>query len=165
MVAVPVPRSTVVRTVALLALVCGPTACGAGGTQPSPPSEMHALIDGVAWESSARASARRFPGDSLTITGGSLGGSGSADGVTIGIGVVAVGPGTYSIGPTAAVSVTLLTAADSWQAGEGVGSGSITFTTLTASQAIGTFQFTVPPFSTGAVGTRVVTQGRFDLTF
>jgi len=43
-------------------------------------------------------------------------------------------------------------------------SGMVTFTTLTATRAVGKFSFTLTP-SSGATGTKTVTNGSFDLTF
>ena len=76
--------------------------------------------------------------------------------------------GTYALGPgaTSGANASLGTsncAAGQWSDGFG-GSGSITLTTLTSTGAAGTFSFNLTP-SPGTTGTRVVTDGVFNVTF
>lgn len=84
--------------------------------------------------------------------------------------VHADGPGTYSFA-SASVGIAEFetmseTASPQWETGFNGGTGSITFTTLDATGASGTFNFTgaaVP--GTGASGTATVTSGKFNVTF
>jgi hypothetical protein len=53
-----------------------------------------------------------------------------------------------------------------WTAGVGVGSGTVVFTELTATKAVGTFLATLPPVTaSGATAPKVITSGTFNLTF
>jgi hypothetical protein len=130
---------------------------------PSPTgSSMSAKIDGVAWSGTGGVTA---------IHGSGLFSIGAANnsGVTLGVATIASGPGTYTVGTSATNSNLMMFAGGalrSWKAGVAGGSGSITFTTLTATGASGTFFFTlVPDVATGATGNKSVTEGVFNVTF
>lgn len=78
--------------------------------------------------------------------------------------------GTYSLESAASgiaeYETTTETNAPQWETGYNGGTGSITFTTLTASGASGTFSFTGAALtSTGASGTVSVTNGKFNVKF
>ncbi len=121
---------------------------------------MSARIDGDAWIANAALS--------VTFTGGVLAFAGSdVATATVGVGLIPTGPGTYPIGPTQPTNANVsLGTPNSWSASSAVGSGSITLTTFTANSASGTFFFTAEPVATtGATGTKVVTEGVFDVTF
>lgn len=74
-------------------------------------------------------------------------------------------PGTISNPATGIVSVPRLTngQTQAWQTDGG--SGTVTFSTLTDTRAVGTMSFVAPAYSGGATGTRTVSNVSFDLTF
>jgi hypothetical protein len=51
-----------------------------------------------------------------------------------------------------------------WKVSPVAGSGTINLATLTAKAASGTFSFTAPANANGATGTKVVTNGAFNVT-
>lgn len=78
----------------------------------------------------------------------------------------AAGTGTYTLGPLNAANASIIVGnpAAGWQAGVGIGSGTVTITSLTASNAVGTFSFTLTAVpGTGATGTKNVTEGVFNV--
>ncbi|MGH7524923.1 MAG: DUF6252 family protein [Gemmatimonadales bacterium] len=84
--------------------------------------------------------------------------------------VHANGPGTYSFAsPSVGIAefeTMSETSAQQWETGFNGGTGSITFTTLDASGASGTFSFTGAAVQgTGATGTATVTSGKFNVIF
>jgi len=122
---------------------------------------MSARIDGSNWTASAALAA--------TLTNGILAVAG-VDGSlrTIGFAVTATAPGTVTIGPTSAASGTLTegSAGPTWQAVANLGSGTITITSLTATTASGSFSFNlVANAASGATGSKIITNGSFDLRF
>src|SRR5690606_14668206 len=117
-------------------------------------------IDGQPWSASVTLAA----GGSQT--GAVVAVSGSNQGQrTIGFAFVSAGTGTYEIGPGAPTNALLTEGSAQWHAAAGQGSGTITVPTLTAERIAGTFEFTAEPAGGGATGTRVVTQGTFDVEF
>ena len=185
-------RNRVALTVVLCSLVFGAVACGGGGpTSPSGSSPgtgsnggttgtggtggsggggggtapnhgtLTAVIDGVPYSGVVRTA---------TSQSGIFAAAAMNDAnVGFGIGALAV-PGTTAISATSPTNA-LLTAgtgvpAMSWFASTSGGSGTLTISTITATGATGTFQFTMPPTpGTGASGTRSVTNGTFSVTF
>jgi hypothetical protein len=138
--------------------------CGSS-TQPSGPGNgsLTAKLDGSNWN--ATTIVATYPSGILAIAGT------DNQGQTIGF---AVGPttatGTFPVAITSGVNASLTVAsgssAQSWNAVQTSGSGSVTLTTITATHAVGTFQFTVVPVpGTGATGSRSITQGSFDVTY
>lgn len=140
----------------------------AGGNRGS----VIARINGAAWTASCITTAS-YSGGIFSL--------GATDGVqTIGLGLSFVGFGDYTMTPIdpknppqtlmlANGGVNLLPAsAASWSANSGTpdSSGTLTLTGLTATGATGTFSFTaVATSGTGASGTKVVTNGGFNITF
>jgi hypothetical protein len=87
--------------------------------------------------------------------------------MAVAVGFIA-GPGTFQIGPVGQPTNALITEASGhgWHAQSTIGSGSVTIASITATTAKGTFSFTAPAVDgTGATGTKVVTEGTFDLKF
>lgn len=72
-----------------------------------------------------------------------------------------IGTGGQSIG----FNANMIQGGQVWVAGAGMGSGTLTITTRTASRVAGTFSFTLMPSQGGATGNRQVTNGQFDVTF
>lgn len=125
-----------------------------------PNGSMSARIDGQAWTANAALA--------VAYTGGILAFAGSdVTSTTVGLGFIPDGLGTYDIGPNQPTNANVsLGSPNSWAASSNMGSGSVTLTSFTENSASGTFTFTalaVP--TTGATGTKVVTEGRFDVTF
>ena len=137
----------------------GPNGGGSGFT---------AKVDGVAWEPEPISiAARAIPGvpGGLLVTGAqSIGGGSFA--LTISLYNIS-GPGTYPLGVSSEVfggigQVGQL--GNSWITENTGNEGSVTITTLTANRIAGTFAYTADPGRNNNVGgTRVVTDGRFNL--
>jgi hypothetical protein len=158
--------------------VRGRNACGIGAVSievtivvtvpaPSGRGSMSATIDGTRWNAVVIIQA--------AIQGGVLrvGGQDSMTAPFLALGV-AVPPavGTYTVsaatGATVAgslaqvgVDVPLL----QWNANFTAGSGTVTLTTLTATGASGTFSFNLVHIVTASTGTRVITDGVFNVNF
>jgi hypothetical protein len=144
------------------------TSTCAGGNRGS----VIARINGAAWASTCVVTAS-YSGGIFSL--------GATDGVqTVGLGLSFVGFGDYTMTPIdpknppqtlmlANGLVNLLPAsAASWSANSGTpdSSGTLTLTGISAAGATGTFSFTaVATAGTGAAGTKVVTNGGFNVTF
>lgn len=91
-------------------------------------------------------------------------GASDTQGRALGWAVVATGPGTYPIQGSIGNNAIWAEASSGWVASAVTpgSSGSVTLTTLTASRAVGSFQFTLVPSSGNASGNRTVS-GSFDL--
>jgi len=157
-------RTTRLHGLAALLLALALTACGKDATEPSVPgngdARMSARIDGQAWSASlALAAGGSQAGAVIAVSG-----SDQAQ-RTIAFAFINAGTGTYEIEPGAATNAVLSEGSAQWQAAPGQGTGTITITTLNAERIAGTFEFTAEPGSGGATGTRVVTQGTFDVEF
>lgn len=181
-------KSTTVIGMLLAVTVSVSAACGGDSVAPSPtggasnpganpPSgvvlsngSMSATVSGVRWDANAVITVvYRAPsgGAEGTIA---INGINSAQQL-IGIGVGHTGPGTYKteglhtgFGYLERLS-NMSWAADRPDVAPG-STGTVTFTTLTGNRAVGTFSFTaVASPNTAATGTRVVTNGLFDVTF
>jgi hypothetical protein len=151
--------------IVLLAVGCGSKN---SPTSPPPPAgsagSMSARIDGVPWSS-------RFitvsPQGAITA----LGADGSPSLLMIGESAL----GTYRIAPGqlplwTAILYQSVPGGPTWLAGLfNVGSGSVEITTASATRLAGTFSFVLHPpppgipFGTGAIGTKTVTEGTFDV--
>lgn len=151
-----------ILTAALISLV----GCGEDPllmTEPDvdlPGGSMSARIDGDAWTANAILT--------VAYTGGILAFAGSdVTATTIGLGFIPTGPGTYTIGASQPTNANLsFGSSGSWSASSATGQGSVILTSFTANSAAGTFSFTAEPVSTtGATGTKVVTEGVFDVVF
>ncbi len=152
-------RSIASRAFAVAGLIFA-TACGSSSTGPAAngSAPMTAKIDGTAW--SAPSASGSYGNGILAFAGANL------QLGTIGVGVIASGPGTYAIGVGGPGNASVSIGGQAWSAAITGGSGSVTITSLTSTGAQGTFQFTaVPATGTGASGNKVVTEGTFDVTF
>jgi len=129
---------------------------------------MSATIDGTRWDAVVIIQA--------AIQGGVLriGGQNSTTTPFVALGV-AVPPtvGTYTV--SAATGATVAGSLDQtsttaptllqWNANFTFGSGTVTLSTLTANAASGTFSFNLVHIATPSTGTRVITNGVFNVTF
>jgi hypothetical protein len=124
---------------------------------------MTATIDGVAWRAVCLGVNTSTPGI-ISIAGGEP--TTQTTGTTLGFGAVR-GVGATNIGTLSPTNALLTVGGGAlWQAALSNGSGTLTFTTLTANNAVGTFSFTLTAQSgTTATGTKVVTNGAFNVTF
>lgn len=146
------------------------TACGGdGGDGPNGPGAegtMTARVNGASWSANSGVLALRI-NNFISITGS----VGSTSNITIAF--PDEGAGTYSIPGAVGMNMnySLFGPNHLWQAlglgpSDGLGSGSLTVTTLTAERVAGTFQFTAPAAqSSGATGQAVVTEGAFNIRF
>jgi hypothetical protein len=162
------------------------SACGGGGDATSPTgngnenpggtngqtgtTRFTATIDGKAWSA---ASAGVLATQISPVSGNYLiSGFDAAPGTSISISIGALaGPGTYPLGVDGVsvaggfAGVTTLPAAQNWNTAMTGAAGTITITALTAQRIAGTFSFTAAQVSGGATGSRVVTNGSFDVPF
>jgi hypothetical protein len=122
---------------------------------------ISATIDGTPWCSPA-AAASRGSNNIIAVAGIDLGLTAS-----ISFGVVAPATGTFSLAPgnNTFGSATITNAGKGWSSALQDGTGTVTFTTLTANHVVGTFAFDAVGASGGATGTVHVTGGKFDITF
>jgi hypothetical protein len=137
---------------------------------------MTATIDGAQWNAiSASVIAIKHPA-TAGLSNGTVGVSGTSsftNPILIMALAVPAAVGTYSLGPATSGPLNVSTAslqntsaAAMWEAGAFTGSGAITLSTLTATGATGTFSFNLVPLSgTTATGTKVVTNGVFNVRF
>jgi hypothetical protein len=152
--AVPLP---LVISLALVA-ACSSSSTNTGG--PGGGTGLSATINGTAWTPGGKPSAS-FSNGIFVVAGLNLTYS-----LSLGVGELTTA-GTYSLGQgnlqdaNGIVSNT----GGGWGTAFAGGSGTITFTTLTASHAVGTFSFDATPGSGAATGTLHVTNGTFDVTF
>jgi hypothetical protein len=123
---------------------------------------MSATIDGTAWCSPAAGVSRAGNNSVIAVAGIDLGLTAS-----ISFGVVASATGTFSVafGNNTFGSATIAKVGKGWSSALPGGTGSVTFTTLTANHVVGTFAFDAVGASGGATGTVHVTGGKFDITF
>lgn len=150
-------------------------ACSGGGTGPSGTvnGTFTAVIDGTAWNGST---------SQFSTAGGSIPGFQTMGGskvvsatdyttITLTLGYLS-GPGTYPLGVNhattagglATVSVQQGSTLGVWTTGLTGAAGTLTIATLTSTRMTGTFQFSATPqLGTSATGTKVVTNGMFDL--
>lgn len=151
-------RSLSQRSLAVT-LALGLAACGgSGGTGPSgnPSATVSAKIDGQNWAASASTANRS--GGYIII------GSGSANGIGVGLGFPDQGAATYDLG-VGANNANVVDGSNVWTASAAGGSGSIVVTSVTATEVIGTFSFTGVASGGVSPATRVITSGKFDVKF
>jgi hypothetical protein len=166
------------KTLALLFVSL--TACGGSDSATGPTGTTNgtftATIDGQAWVSTSNqitggtASTSSIPGY-VILTGSKVVSATNYTTLTLALGYLA-GTGTYPLGvnpvSTAGGSGLVFgvqgTGIGTWSTNFTGNAGTLTITSLTATRIVGTFQFTAPPQSfTTTTGTRVVTNGAFDL--
>jgi hypothetical protein len=173
---------SLIRVLMMFCVAVTITACGSN-TSPSPTTtptacsggnrgSMIARINGAAWTATCITTAS-FSGGIISL--------GATDGAqSIGLSVTFLGLGDYTMTPLdptnppkqlmlASGLVNLVpTSAASWTANSGTpgSSGTLTLTSSTTTAVTGTFSFTaVATPGTGAAGTKVVTNGGFNITF
>jgi hypothetical protein len=145
-------------------------ACGGGGgtTNPNPnpgvtgKGTMSAKVDGTAWASLVVITQKSpFGANTLVVASGA-----DVAGHSLAISFFLTGTGTQKIGlqGMAGLVTNLVWTGGQYQTSPGVGSGSITLSTQTATRAVGTFTFTAVG-SGNTPPSRVVTEGRFDVNF
>jgi hypothetical protein len=153
------------------ALACASAiACGgdSGPAGPAAAGSFTATIDGDAWASDAQylAGGVTVVGPGVYTMAGSRATSPSSA-LTVTLTLYNIDrPGTYPIGVSPSVVGALAIVAEptnGWASPLSGAAGTITITTLTESRMAGTFTFTATPVSGGATGSRVVTDGKFDL--
>lgn len=149
------------------AVACGGDSTGPGGGTGSGDSRMTARIDGAQWASDAiyvESGVQSVVPGLYVISGTRVTGS-TATGITITLSDIK-GPGTYPLGTGGGVSGgsgIVVESPAGWGTPLSGAAGTITITTLTSSRISGTFEFTAVASTGGATGTRVVSDGRFDL--
>ncbi|HXD48531.1 MAG TPA: DUF6252 family protein [Gemmatimonadaceae bacterium] len=124
-----------------------------------PNGSFTATIDGAAWKAGGRVGVAR--GDtSLTLIALSR-----TYAISIGIGAAA-GPGTYAVGDSSLVQVSVHQIGGQPGAMDyRGGTGTFSITMLTDSRIAGTFSFVAMPSPAGETGPLHVTSGAFDLTY
>ncbi len=148
----------------LAALLLGGCGSSTGGDNSGGGAPITATVNGSAFTGNTSTIATRNSG---VIN---MSAFNSAKTQEILITVHADNPGTYSFASASSGIAEYETmteiSAPQWETGYNGGTGSITFTTLTASGASGTFSFTGAALpGTGASGTASVTNGKFIVTF
>ena len=164
-------RSALVAAAIVTASACGgnstspspfgsPSGGGTGGGAPAPIGTVAFKVDGEQ-HTVSRVTAT-YSGGILSVTA-----TDPAQQTTLGFALAGTAAATYRIGPLTTTSATLQVGdpARAWQAGSSTGTGSVTLTMLAPLRAVGTFTFTMEPVGgSGATGTRLVTDGVFNVT-
>lgn len=165
------------RTAVAALLVCGLVACGdddATGPGGGGGEGVSATIGGQSFRGSLATAANytenEFTGGILAFAGTHSSGPGNTRQLTVNV-VGINGTGTYQVGAGHNSIVTYVEVSLSgnnmqtatWTSTLVGGSGSVTVTELTETRARGTFEFTLVPSDQGAVGNKVVTNGKFDV--
>ena len=132
---------------------------GSGGTGGGTTSSgtMTAQIDGSAFSSTTAAGT--LSGGILAISGG------DTSGRSIAFAFFPTGTGTHTTSGNVGTNFIVVVNFQGFSAVSGNGSGTITLTTLTSNKAIGTFSCVAMASSGGAVGSKNVTNGTFNVTF
>ena len=168
---------------ALAIVLCTVAACGGGGGGTTGPGTtgntqgtFSAVIDGQNWisttnQTTGSSGSNAVPG-TVSIIGTQLLSVTSYTSLTLALGYIA-GPGTYPLGVnqgTTAGGTGLViapqpgTSIGDWSTGFSGAAGSVTVTSLTSARIAGTFHFNAPPAAfTATTGTRIVTNGIFDM--
>lgn len=156
-------RSVLAAAAAVSLIACGSDS--SGSTEPPQSAlngSMSAVVDGDQWTATVAVQAA-YANGILALSGV------DASNSTIAMAMAPSGPGSYSIGvaePTNAAYTLTGGQALVWQAVSTLGSGSVELQTLTATEATGTFHFELPAVaSSGASGTKSITEGKFDVKF
>jgi hypothetical protein len=155
---------------ALLILGCG----GNSGTPTSPTTPNTPSTPSTGGSLTFKADGASVVATSITAgyANGilSIGGTDSARSTTLSFALTptAAGTGVYTLGPISAANAQILIGnpAAGWQAAVGIGSGTITISSLTSTGASGTFSFSLVAVpGSGATGTKTITEGAFNVTF
>jgi hypothetical protein len=151
------------KLIVALSLLVLLTACG-GDSDPAGPGNNNTLSNGTF---NATVNGSAFSAASALVTfGGTIVaiGAANAQGRGLGFAIFASGPGTYTLAQSPGNNANYTEGTGGWGASSATAgsSGSVTFSTLNSSRAVGNFTFSLQPLSGGASGTRTVT-GSFDL--
>jgi len=164
------------RAAVAVVLAFGVAACGSSPTGPGGGGEgVSATIGGESFSGSLATAATYTEagnaGGVLSFAGTAATGAGSSRQLNVTVTGIN-GPGTYNVGhgltsiivytEVALTGGSISTA--TWTSTLVGGSGSVTITELTATRAVGTFQFTLVPSNDKAVGNKSVTNGKFNVT-
>jgi hypothetical protein len=163
------------------ALVAAVAACsGSNSMSPSGSGSFSWSMDGTNYSVGANyiqvTATSTVPGSVLitgtqvgvsSITGTKVAGTGTAS-VSLELGYIP-GPGTYPLGVnqltnaggTAIVETTSGAAVGNWSTGFSGAAGTVTISSISSSQIVGTFQFTAPPQIGSSGASKVVTNGKF----
>jgi len=154
-------RSNLRRNTAALALLFALAACGEDTAEPKVEGgQMTARIDGQAWTASIAMAVRSSAGGIISVSGS------DPSSRAIAFALIDGGTGTYEIKTGTPTNALLTVGQQQWYVGgSSQGTGTITVTTLTDERIAGTFEFTLHPANANTTGTRVVTQGKFDVKF
>ena len=156
---VPVRKTAMCGLVLLLAVGCGGDDDDPLDVNPNDNGSVTARVDGNTF--TAATVVGSFSNGILAISG--VQGS-PAQSITFGL--AATAPGTFTVSETSPVNAVFAVGNSTWLAAGGVGSGTVTVTTLSSSRAVGTFNFVLAPNTpSGATGTRTITQGAFDVRY
>jgi hypothetical protein len=128
-----------------------------GGSGNLNPGTMRATIDGTVWTGRINVAAIAT-GNFLTITGETD--IGTPNQILLTLSTPAQ-VGTQTVASNLVVGSFVTSSTMSWLAAGPMGSGTVTVATLTATSALGTFSFVMPP-NPGVTGTKVVTNGTFN---
>jgi hypothetical protein len=167
------PGASPLRLAPVLLAAIALSGCGGDDDNPAGPGgttgPMSAKIDGAAWAANvpyATAQAVASLPGAFIISGTSVGTGGG--GLSILLSLYNVdGPGTYALGAGQTVFGGIASIGETtggWGTPLTGAAGTVTITALSATQIAGTFSFTADASVGGATGTRVVTEGQFDLT-
>ena len=160
------------HALALLAAISLVACGGDSGTGPNPNGSggtITATVDGSTWAPPSTLVQAAY-GNNTFALGGTVTGTPNRQ-INITVSGVS-GPGTFDLGPANPAALALLTfstgssSVSTWTTALSPATGSITFSTLTATGAQGSFQFTgqATP-GTSATGQKSVTSGSFNVTF
>jgi hypothetical protein len=135
---------------------------GSGGTTLANGS-MSGSIAGSSFSANSAIAAIYIPGAPAII---SIAG-GDTQGRLLGFALALSSTGTFNINDSSGAIFLVQVGTQQWQADAfSGGSGTVTFTTFTASHSVGSFSFTGNPVAgTGATGTKAVTGGAFNVTY
>lgn len=155
------------RSVFVILAVCivALSGCSSSDSNTNPTTQTYYLsakIDGTTFESTSGVAVGVFTHGSLTVTGSAMV-NGSQRQISLVFGGAAAGK-TYNMADEGESGATLMMSAtlgDSYFAGNGVGTGSITITSMSGGEAAGTFAFVCSNGTT----TKSVTDGKFKVKY